>query len=477
MTLAMLVQAPSASDIRLVVPELILVCASMLLLLLARRIRRGPVAGLVTLGAAVAAGVMSYWILSGDAQTGFSGMIVVDDYSQFFKVLISATLVVVALISRGSVDSAKVPSGEFHALMLLAATGMMFAVSAVDLLTLYLGLELTTLCSFVLVGIVVERPMANEAAIKYFLLGSFASALLLYGISLTYGVTQTTEFAAIATALTEGDPSKLLFAAVALVLAGLAFKVAAVPFHSWAPDAYEGSLTPVAAFLAAGSKAAGLAALGRVALHAFGPEAAYVSTILVGLVALSVVTGSFLALAQTNTKRLLAYSSIAHAGYALMGLLAGSPPGASAMMTYAFFYVFMTLGAFCVVLALGERGESVNGFQGLAAQRPGLAALMLVFLLSLTGIPPTSGFAAKFAVIRTAVHAGHIELAVLAVLCSAVSAFIYMRIVVLMYMKEADSPAPARVPIALSIALGLALLITMVGGVLPGSFAPWSVSP
>ena len=467
------------SDLALLVPELILVGMALALILAARRIQRAPVAVVGTVIAALAAALVSGWMLSWGTQTGFGGMITLDGYSQFFKVLIAATLALTALLSVRSIDREQIPRAEFHALLLLASTGMMLAVSALDLLTLYLGLELMTLCSYILVGITVEKPTANEAAIKYFLLASFASALLLYGISLTYGVTGATDFAAIASALFERGPGSdpLLLVAIGLVTVGLAFKIAAVPLHAWAPDAYQGASAPVAAFLAAGSKAAGLAALGRVGLIAFGSESNALSVVLLGLAALSIVVGSVVALSQTDMKRLLAYSSIAHAGYALLGLIAGTPEGVSATMTYAFFYVFMTLGAFGVVIALGERGESLDGYHGLAAQRPGTAALMLLFLLSLIGIPPTAGFAAKFVVILSAVRAGHMALAVLAVACSVVSAFVYMRVAVLMYMREPQDAAPPRLPMAVSAALAVAALVTLIGGISPGSVTRWAVSP
>ncbi len=467
------------SDVALLIPELILVGMALALILAARRIQTTPLAAVGTVLAALAAALASGWMLSWGTQTGFGGMITLDGYSQFFKVLIAATLALAALLSVRTIDRDQVPRAEYHASLLLASTGMMLAVSALDLLTLYLGLELMTLCSYILVGITVERPTSNEAAIKYFLLASFASALLLYGISLTYGATGATDFAAIASVLVErglgGNP--LLLVAMGLVTVGLAFKIAAVPLHAWAPDAYQGASAPVAAFLATGSKAAGLAALGRVGLVAFGSEANVLSVVLLGLAALSILVGSIVALSQTNMKRLLAYSSIAHAGYALLGLIAGTPEGVSATMTYAFFYVFMTLGAFGVVIALGERGENLDGYQGLAAQRPGTAALMLLFLLSLTGIPPTAGFAAKFVVILSAVRAGHIALAILAVACSVVSAFIYMRVAVLMYMREPRDPAPSRFPVAVSAALAVAALVTLLGGISPGSFTRWAVSP
>ena len=469
------------SDLVLVVPELILVGMALALILVARRIRRAPVAVAGTVLAALAAALASGWLLSRGAVTGFGGMLVVDGYSQFFKILIAASLALAALLSVKSIDGEEVPRAEYHALLLLASTGMMLAVSALDLLTLYLGLELTTICSYILVGITVQRRTSNEAAIKYFLVASFASALLLYGISLTYGLTGATDFVAIASALSEhglrGNP--LLVVAIGLMVAGLAFKIAAVPFHSWAPDAYQGASPPVAAFMAAGSKAAGLAALGRVSLVAFGSQAQMLSALLAALAALSIIVGSILVLVQTDMRRLLAYSSIAHVGYALLGLSAGTPEGASSTMTYAFFYAFMTLGAFGVVIALGERGEDLDGYRGLAAQRPLTAALMLLFLLSLTGIPPTAGFVAKFGVILAAVRAGHIALAVLAVVFSVVSAFIYMRVAVFMFMQEPqeEEEAPLRLPVAVAAALAVAALVTLIGGILPGSLVRWAVSP
>ena len=464
------------SDLALLVPELILVGMALVLILIARRIQKTPVAVIGTVVAALAAGLASGWLLCCGPKTGFGGMITLDGYSQFFKVLIAAVLALSALLSVRNIN---VPRAEYHALLLLASTGMMLAVSALDLMTLYLALEVMTLCSYILVGITVEKPRSNEAAIKYFLIASFASALLLYGISLTYGLTGATDFASISSAVSEQGlgSNPMLLAAIGLLVAGLAFKIAAVPFHAWAPDAYQGAGAPVAAFLAAGSKAAGLAALGRVCLVAFGSEAHVISAFLAVIAGLSMVVGSIIILAQTDMKRLLAYSSIAHVGYALLGLTAGTPEGASATMTYAFIYVFMTLGAFGVVIALGERGRNLDGFQGLASQRPLTAALMLLFLLSLTGIPPTAGFAAKFVVITNAVGSGRIALAVLAVACSVVTAFIYMRVAVLMYMKEPQEPAPPRFPAAVSVALAVSALVILFGGIFPGYISFWAVSP
>jgi NADH-quinone oxidoreductase subunit N len=478
----------SLEDLGLLWPELILVGAALALVLFARRLSSAAFVTAATVLAALAAALVCVWHWNDDAQTAFGGLIIVDGYSHFFKILIACALALAALLSERRIGTEHVRPAEYHALLLLASTGMMFAASGLDLVALYLGLELTTLCSYILVGITVDRPNANEAAIKYFLLGSFASAILLYGIALTYGVTGDTSFEAIASAITQSDVenTQLLPAGIALVAAGLGFKIAAFPFHAWAPDAYQGASAPVAAFLAAASKAAGLAALGRVCLVAFESETRILSAVLTCLAALSIVVGSVLAVAQTDMKRLLAYSSIAHAGYALLGFLSATTEGVSdairaegstATMTYAFLYVFMTLGAFGVVIALGPRGESLDGYRGLAAQRPGAALLMLLFLLSLTGIPPTAGFAAKFVVILSVVGSGQMWLAVLAVVCSVVTAFVYLRVAVLMYMNEPQAPAPARFPVAVSLALTACALITLLGGIFPGIVTAWATGP
>jgi NADH-quinone oxidoreductase subunit N len=467
------------TDLILLAPELVLAGMALAMILVARHVDRAETgAALAVLAALVSIG--SHWVFStGGSPTGFDGTITGDGYARFFKILFAANLALIALLSVRHVNTERVRAGEYYALLLLASTGMMLAASSIDLLILYLGLELMTLCSYFLVGITRHVPVSNEAAVKYFLLGSFASAVLLYGIALVYGVTGATDFAAIAAAISERDVTRspLLLAGVALIVGGLAFKIAAVPFHAWAPDAYQGASTPISAFLAAGSKAAGLAALGRVCLVAFAPEPRMWTGILVVLAVLSMVIGSLLAVAQSDMKRLLAYSSIAHAGYALLGLIAGTPEGASATMTYAFIYAFMTLGAFGIVIGLGKQGQDLSGFHGLAKMDPRVSGLMFLFLLSLTGIPPTAGFAAKFGVILSAVRSGYVVLAVVAVLCSVVSAFFYLRVAVLMYMREPDGMSPGRFPLAVSAALTVAGFVTVAGGIFPGIFATWSVPP
>ena len=467
------------TDLILLLPELVLVGMALALIILARHLQHArSVSVWVVLAAAAAIG--SSWAFSSQSpKTGFGGTIASDGYAQFFHVLFAGNLALVALFSVKLLDAERVRPAEYYTLLLLASTGMMLAAASADLLILYLGLELMALCAYFLVGITRQRTSSNEAAVKYFLLGSFASAVLLYGIGLVYGVTGATDVAAIASTVAErrGEQFPLLVSGVALIVGGLAFKIAAVPFHAWAPDAYQGASAPVSAFLAVGSKAAGLAALGRVCMAAFAPEPRIWSGILIGLAALSMAVGSLLAVAQSDMKRLLAYSSIAHAGYALMGLIAGTPEGASATMTYAFIYGFMTLGAFGVVVGLEQRGEELEGFRGLAHTNPVTAALMFLFLLSLTGIPPTAGFTAKFAVILSSIRAGHVLLAVLAVVCSVVSAFFYLRVAVLMYMTEPKGPAAERFPTATYAALLVAAFITILGGVFPGVFITWTVPP
>ena len=466
------------TDLLLLLPELVLVGTALVLIVIARHLRRASIiAGCVVVAAAAA--IFAGWAVSPDTSTGFGGTIGIDGYTRFFNTLFATTLALAALLSVTHLGREHVPPAEYFALLLMATAGMMLAASAADLLILYLALELMILCGYVLVGITRDRPIAIEAAIKYFLLGSFASAVLLYGIALIYGVTGATGFAAIASAVSERDLAghPLILAGLALIAGGLAFKIAAVPFHAWAPDVYQGASTPVAAFLAAGSKAASLAALVRVCLAAFAPEQRIWSEILVGLAVLSMVVGSLLAIPQSNMKRLLAYSSIAHVGYALLGLIAGNPEGASATITYAFIYSFMTLGAFGIVIGLGDRGEDLVGYRGLAATAPVTAALMLLFLLSLTGIPPTAGFAAKFAVILSAVRAGYAVVAVLAVLCSVVSAYFYLRVAVLMYMTEPQGMAPGRLPTEVFAALAVAAVVIIIGGLFPDTFAAWTVPP
>ncbi|MBI2069956.1 MAG: NADH-quinone oxidoreductase subunit N [Elusimicrobia bacterium] len=445
-------------------PELALAGVALILILFARRISSPSFA----LAAVLFASVLS-------AGLAFRAP-VADEFARFFKILFSATLALSAMLSLRRLSEEHVPWSEYFSLLLLATTGMMLAASAKDLLMLYLGLELMALSSYILVGIERDRPQATEAAFKYFVLGSFASAVLLYGAALAWGFSGGhLEFAAIADALSGRSltTEPLIGVAVALMIGGLAFKISAVPFHAWAPDAYEGAGAPIAAFLAVGSKIAGFAVLGRVCLTAFPDFWNAWSLILSILAVLSMVIGNLLALPQKNVKRMLAYSSIAHAGYALLGVLGGTPMDFASTASYLFAYAFMTLGAFAVVIRLGERGEDLTGYEGLAEQSPWTAGLMLLFLLSLTGIPPTAGFAAKFLVFRSALASGYTLLAVLGVLCSVISAFFYLRVAVLMYMKPALRDRPDRLSAPVALALGIAAGVVLLSGVFPESFSEW----
>ena len=445
------------ADLALLLPELILVGMALALILAARRIQKTPWVAAGTVLAGLAAALASGWLLSGAPRTGFGGMITVDGYSQFFKILIASALALAALLSVRLSDAEQARSAEYHAMLLLASTGMMFAVSALDLLTLYLGLELMTLCSYILVGITVEKPTSNEAAIKYFLLGSFASALLLYGIALTYGVTGSTDFAAIAGVLATSPlgSNPILLAAISLAVAGLAFKISVVPFHAWTPDAYQGAPTPLAAFISVGPKIAAMALLARILTLAFEPLAANLSVAIAVIASATMIIGNLAAIAQTDIKRMLGYSSIAHSGYMLVGLAAVVESGDGfafsglpSVLFYGFVYAFMNFGAFAVahVVEYQTGSNEISAFRGLARRAAIPAMGMAIFMFSLTGIPPLSGFLGKLYILQSAVEADLAWLAILMVITSVVSAFYYLRVVVNMFMvepAEADAPAAA----------------------------------
>ena len=368
---------------------------------------------------------------------------------------------------------------------------MMILASGIDLITIFVGLETMAVSFYVLTGLIRPNRRSNEAAMKYFVLGAFSLAILLYGMSFLYGLTGTTHLRDIATALLTADTGRLLPLAVLLVVAGIGFKIAAVPFHMWAPDVYEGAPTPVAAFLSVGSKAASFAMLLRIFVEglpafrtgglgaAFGQPLGWQAFFYVLAVA-SMIVGNLAALTQTNTKRLLAYSSIAQAGYVLIGITVGPPRGTAAALVYLIAYSFMQLGAFAVLVALRRRdvaGDEVRDLAGLSKTHPGLAFAMLVFLLSLGGIPPTAGFMGKLWLFGAAIDAGYVGLAVIGVLNSALSLYYYARIVVAMWITDEHpvdpvprpSPALATVVIFTALAtIGLGiyprLLFELVGG-------------
>jgi NADH-quinone oxidoreductase subunit N len=407
----------------------------------------------------------------GMSEHGYSGMVALDSLSTFFNVLFLSSTGVVVLLSHPFLQREDVEHSEYYSLLMFATAGMMILASGLDLITLFLGIEVLSISLYILAGYSRDSDASNEAAMKYFLLGAFSSAILLYGIALTYGATGTTNLVKIGDVLasTSGPLAEgLLYAGLALILVGLAFKVAAAPFHMWTPDVYEGAPTPVTAFLSAGPKAAAFAAIFRTFFIAFGPVHADWGPALTVIAILTMTIGNVAAIAQTNVKRMLAYSSIAHSGYVLIGVVSGGMIGGTGALFYLLAYMAMTLGAFAVIILLehqGEKGDELKDYAGLGFRYPVLGALLSLFMISLSGIPPTIGFVGKLYLFGGAVQSGHILLAVVGVLNSAVSVFYYLRLLVLMYMRE---PQEALPPLRVPVALALVLLITAVGTLIPG---------
>ena len=418
----------------------------------------------------------------GPAVSLFAGALLVDRFSLLFTLLFLSAGGLTILTSIPMVERDGKGLGEYYVLVLCSVVGMILMASSESLLTLFIGLEILSICLYVLTGFTREHKKSVESSLKYFLLGAFSTAFILYGMALLFGVTRSIELRSLARAFAVPadaavDPRAML--GMGLLLVGLAFKLGAVPFHFWVPDVYEGSPTPVAGFMAAGTKAAAVAAILRVFCTGFqgpGVEAGWVP-ILTVMAILTMTVGNVVALAQTNIKRMLAYSSVAHAGYLLIGVVVTSSmesrqAALSAIVYYLAGYVFMNLGAFGVVSLLGkEAGEAANslyGYSGLARRRPVLAALMTLFMLSLTGIPPMAGFLGKFFLFRAAVDGKFYLLAVVGLLNSVIGAFYYLRVVVHMYMKESTTPSPGPVLTAAEgISLGIASLATLYLGLFP----------
>ena len=461
-----------------ILPELILAGAAMLILLVdAARPSRGgrPMAVVAMLGiAAAGAVVVRQWqVPAADELTVLGGMVAVDRYALFFRLVILGCAALGVLLAAHYLERTGEGRGEYYALLLFAASGMTLLAAAADLIVVFLALEVLSLSLYVMAGFSWGRLASQEASLKYFLLGAFSSAFFLYGIALAYGVAGTTSLGGIADALSGRTESvSLALAAAGLLAVGFAFKVAAVPFHMWTPDVYQGAPTPVTGFMAAGTKVAGFAALIRVATVALGPVAWELTPALVAMSALTMVVGSVLAIAQDDVKRMLAYSSIAHAGFVLVGVAAANQEGISGAMFYLVAYAAMVLGAFAVVVVVSRTGEqrtSLGSYRGLARRSPVLGALLALFLLSLAGIPPTAGFIAKVLVFQAAVRAGLEGLVVVAVLASVVAAFFYIRLIVLAYMEDPEDEV-GRVPTeaAPGVALGVAAVVTLLLGILPG---------
>lgn len=409
----------------------------------------------------------------------FNTMFIADSYSVFFKVICLFGMLMTILLSGQYLKVEQIRQGEYYSLMAFSVVGMMLMVSAADLIVVYLGLELMALSIYCLVGLLKSDARANEASIKYFLMGSFSSAILLYGITLLYGLTGTTDFAGIARYCIETDILKnpALLTGLVLILCGFFFKVGAAPFHFWTPDIYQGSPTSITAFMSVAPKAAGFAVIGRFLLMAFPESHQQWGPLLVIISLLSMAVGNIIAISQQNVKRMLAYSSIAHAGYALLGILAGTSEGYSATMSYLLIYGFMNMGAFGVVILMcsrGNRRESLEDYKGLAKSHPMAALLMLIFMFSLTGIPPTAGFVGKFYLLKAALAAGYTGTVIAAVIFSAISAYFYLRVIRYMYMDDPQEDFTPHYSPGLTAALVISAIGVLGIGIVPGSIFEWA---
>ena len=469
-------------------PVLIMLGGALVLLvagaLLPRRTSFGwhAVVTIFTAAGSIAAAVALWFRTSDDGPLIVVARAVrVDGFSVFFTVVIAAGVILAALLMDGYLRREELEGAEPYVLLLLSASGGLVMASANDLVVMFLGLEILSIAVYVLAGLHVHRLRSGEAAIKYLVLGAFSSAFFLYGIAMVYGATGTTNLSGIRSFLANNvlSESGLLLAGFALLLVGFGFKVAAVPFHSWSPDVYQGSPTAVVVYMSSAVKAAGFAGLLRVFIYAFGTYRVDWQPIIYGLAVLSLLVGSVLAIVQTDVKRMLAYSSISHAGFILVGVQAASVRGVSAAMFYLAAYTFMIAGSFGVATVVGRRNDGhhrLSDYQGLARREPLLAFTFLVCLLAQAGVPFTSGFLAKFYVLGAAVSAHSYALALIAMLSAVISAFLYLRIITTMYTSpdtsdEAEAaPRPPRLPVpaAARIALFITVVVTIGIGVIPG---------
>src|SRR5882724_4059901 len=486
----------------LIAPEVIVCTAAVVVMLVdafARPSQRW-ITGAISIAGLLAAAVSSGWLWSwySGATEAFKGMIVLDPLRLGFTLVFLLVSCLTVLVSMVWVEREQLPAGEFHSLLLFATAGMMFMASGGDLVIIFLGLEILSIATYVMAGFRRSDIRSNESSLKYFILGSFSSAFLLYGIALTYGATGingtagTTNIAEIARRVDQAQYPALLFAGAAMMLMGFGFKIATAPFHVWTPDVYEGAPTPVTAFMAAGPKAAGFASFLRVFVFGFPLVVATTNTaigarvhaawltVLVVLAILTMTLGNVVAIAQDNVKRMLAYSSIAHAGYALVGFVAaGAAPdplqrnaAITAVTFYLLTYAVMNIGAFAVVQLIarsGDRRTAVEDFNGIGFESPVLAFSLTLFLLSLLGMPLTAGFIGKIMVFRAAVDQRYYGLVVIGVLNTAVSAYYYLRLIIVMFFRDRSTPWSARRrPASIAWVLALTALGVLYLGLFPG---------
>lgn len=469
--------APPLSDIIALWPEIILTAAGCLILLfdVVTNRQQKRLLGWATLWVVVGCLILMYF-MPAPGTSIFSGMFLADGFATFFRALFLMATALTVLISLRYLDDESSQHGEYYALLLFAAVGMMCMAGGGDLITIYLGLELMSLSTYVLAGFIRRDVESTEAAVKYFLMGAFTSGILLYGLALLYGLTGTTSLEGVAqglAGLSLDNPALIL--AVVFVVAGFGFKVAAVPFHMWAPDAYEGAPTSVTAYMSSAIKAAAFAGLARVFIMAMFPTAEHWATMWGVVAALTMILGNVVAIAQTSLKRMLAYSSISHAGYVLLGIIAATADGMkeiglSSAMFYVFVYTFTTMGTFSMIILLSHRGfkgDQISDFAGLQRTHPLQAMVYVVFFLSLAGIPPTAGFVGKLFVFRAAIEAGFVWLAVIGVLTSAIAAYYYFMVIKAMFMDERTAPAPE---LSTSRPLAVGLIVMVVATVFLGIF-------
>jgi NADH-quinone oxidoreductase subunit N len=461
---------PQSADYVRILPEIVLSVFGMIVMVLEPLIdeeKSQKVLGLIALLGTLA-GLGATWFMSQAPGLAFWDMVRVDEFSVFFHVLVIAIAAVVILSSYEYMTVQRIRAGEYYALILFGAVGMALMSSAVELVLIFIALEISSISSYVLAGFRRREAASAESSLKYFLLGSFATAFFLYGVALMFGATGSTNIDLISRALRSGPIPLLAFVAVALMFVGLGFKVAAAPFHVWTPDVYEGAPAPIVGFMSTAPKAAAFAVLLRVIFVIDVPGTVWLIWV---AAALSMTLGNVCALVQNNVKRLLAYSSIAHAGYLLMAFAAAPQMGTSSAMFYTAAYAAMNLGAFGVVSHFanaGERYVTLEDYEGLGRSSPLLAATLTIFLLSLIGIPMTGGFFAKFYVFSAAVKANLIWLTIIGVLNSGVGAYYYLRIIVMMYMRESRKEVPvAPVPFALGLALVACTAATLYLGIFP----------
>ena len=431
---------------------------------------RMPIAGLGLIGL-VGAAIASGCLWNSDAHS--LGVVRSDNFALFINMILCIVGILTMLMSNDVIEREQIPAGEYYALTLFAICGMMMMAAATDLLVIFIALEILSLSVYVLTGIRRQSAAGAEAAFKYFLLGGFSSAFFLYGVAFAYALSGSTRIEEIGTALSAqatGTPGTIALLSVGLMAVGFAFKVSAVPFHMWTPDAYEGAPTIVTAFMSTGVKAAAFAAFARVFLSPLEPLQAHWIPMLSVIAAVTMIVGTVVGVVQTNVKRMLAYSSIAHAGYLLLGIISANRDGKASLLFYLLAYAVTNIGALGIVALLGtpqEQHDELRDFAGLWRSRPALAGLMTIFLLSLGGIPPTAGFIGKWYIFSAAVQEGHYWLAIIGVLTSVVSVFFYLRIVVMMYMTEgAEIPRP-RVPVAAMTGLAIAVVAVFYLGILP----------